>query len=68
MNADVRAIKKLMDSLTSKVLAGEVDPKVTHAVVALQNVKLRAVEVGQKLEEADVRGEFEELKHELGLS
>jgi hypothetical protein len=68
VNAEVRAIKKLMDSLTTKVLAGSVEPKTTHAVVALQNVKLRAVEVGQKLEEADVRREFEELKRVLGVS
>ena len=67
VNGEVRAIKKLMDSLTAKVLAGEVEPKTTHAVVALQNVKLRAVEVGQKLEEADVRGEFEELKRAVGI-
>ena len=67
VNSEVRAIKKLMDSLTTKVLAGSVEPKTTHAVVALQNVKLRAVEVGQNLEEADVRAEFEELKRDLGI-
>jgi hypothetical protein len=57
-----------MDSLTSKVLAGEVEPSVSHAVVALQNIKLRAIEVERKLEESDVRAEFEELKRELGIS
>jgi hypothetical protein len=41
-----------MDDLTRKVLAGEVEPAVSHAVVALQNV----------------RAEFEELKRELGIS
>lgn len=68
MNAETRAIKKLMDDLTEKVLAGEVEPAVSHAVVALQNIKLRAVEIERRLEEADVRREFEELKRELGLS
>jgi hypothetical protein len=57
-----------MDDLTRKVLAGEVEPAVSHAVVALQNIKLRAVEIERRLEEADVRGEFEELKRELGIS
>jgi hypothetical protein len=57
-----------MDDLTEKVLAGEVGPAVSHAVVALQNIKLRAIEIERKLEEADVRREFEELKRELGLS
>ena len=51
-----------MDDLTRKVLAGEVEPAVSHAIVALQNIKLRAVEIERRLEEADVRGEFEELK------
>lgn len=68
VNAETRAIKKLMDDLTEKVLAGEVEPAVSHAVVALQNIKLRAVEIERRLEEADVRREFEELKRELGLS
>jgi hypothetical protein len=57
-----------MDSLTTKVLGGEVEPSVSHAVVALQNIKLRAIEVERKLEESDVRAEFEELKRELGIS
>ncbi len=67
-NPETKAVKKLMDSLTSKVLAGEVEPSVSHAVVALQNIKLRAIEVERKLEESDVRAEFEELKRELGIS
>jgi hypothetical protein len=67
-NAETRAVKKLMGDLTRKVLAGEVEPAVSHAVVALQNIKLRAIEIERKLEEADVRREFEELKRELGLS
>jgi hypothetical protein len=67
-NPETRAVKKLMDDLTEKVLAGEVGPAVSHAVVALQNIKLRAIEIERKLEEADVRREFEELKRELGLS
>lgn len=68
MNTETRAVKRLMDDLTEKVLAGEVEPAVSHAVVALQNIKLRAIETERKLEEADVRREFEELKSELGFS
>jgi hypothetical protein len=67
-NPETRAVKKLMDDLTTKVLAGDVEPAVSHAVVALQNIKLRAIEIERRLEEADVRGEFEELKRELGVS
>jgi hypothetical protein len=67
-NLETRAIKKLMDELTTKVLAGDVEPAVSHAVVALQNIKLRAIEIERRLEEADVRAEFEELKRELGIS
>ena len=68
VNTETRAVKKLMDELTAKVLAGDVEPAVSHAVVALQNIKLRAIEVERRLEESDVRREFEELKRELGLS
>lgn len=68
VNTETRAVKRLMDDLTEKVLAGEVEPAVSHAVVALQNIKLRAIETERKLEEADVRREFEELKSELGFS
>ena len=67
-NPETRAVKKLMDDLTTKVLAGEVEPAISHAVVALQNIKLRVIEIERRLDEADVRAEFEELKHELGLS
>jgi hypothetical protein len=67
-NPETRAVKELMDDLTTKVLAGDVEPAVSHAVVALQNIKLRAIEIERRLEEADVRGEFEELKRELGVS
>lgn len=67
-NPETRAVKKLMDELTTKVLAGEVEPAVSHAVVALQNIKLRAIEIERRLDEADVRAEFEELKRELGIS
>jgi hypothetical protein len=67
-NPETRAVKSLMDKLTTKVLAGDVEPAVSHAVVALQNIKLRAIEIERRLEEADVRAEFEELKRELGVS
>jgi hypothetical protein len=67
-NKETRAIKKLMSDLTEKVLEGELSPQKAHAVVALQNIKLRTIEIERKLEEADVRSEFEELKRELGIS
>ena len=67
-NPETRAVKKLMDELTTKVLAGEVEPAVSQAVVALQNIKLRAIEIERRLDEADVRAEFEDLKRELGIS
>jgi hypothetical protein len=68
VNTETAFVKKLMDGLTAKVLKGEVEPATVHAVVALQNIKLRAIEVERKLEETDVRSEFEELKRELGIS
>jgi hypothetical protein len=67
-NPETRAVKKLMSDLTTKVLKGEISPAKAHAVVALQNIKLRAIEIERRLEETDVREEFEELKRELGLS
>jgi hypothetical protein len=67
-NKETKAIKKLMDDLTDKVLQGELEPSRSHAVVALQNIKLRAIEIERKLEESDVRAEWEEVKRELGIS
>jgi len=64
-NIETRAVRKLMDALTDQVLAGEVDPKEAHAVVALQNIKLRSIEVERRLAESDVLGEFENLKSVL---
>lgn len=54
-----------MDELTTKALEGEISPSVAHAVVALQNIKLRAIETERRIEEANVRGEFEDLKSVL---
>ncbi len=67
-NPEVRAVKKLIDELTEKARTGELEPRVSNAVVALQNLKLRAIEVERRLEEFDVRGEFEALKRDLGIS
>ena len=50
-NSETRGIKKLMDTLTTKVLAGEVEPSISHAVVALQNIKIRCVELELKLKD-----------------
>lgn len=61
-NPETKAVKKLMSDLTTKVLEGELSPTKAHAVVALQNIKLRAIEVERRLEETDVRTEFEDLK------
>ena len=68
VNTETRAVKRLMDELTAKALADEVSPAVVHAVVALQNIKLRTIEVERRIEETDVRGEFEELKRDLGIA
>jgi hypothetical protein len=67
-NPETKRIKKLMDELTEKVLSGELEPARSHAVVALQNIKLRAIEIERKLEESDVRAEWEEVKRELGIA
>ena len=64
-NTAARDVRKLMDELTEKVLAGEIEPKEAHAVVALQNIKLRSIEVERRLAESDVLGEFENLKSVL---
>jgi hypothetical protein len=53
VNTEMRAVKKLMDELTAKVLEGEVLPSVAHAVVALQNIKLRAIEAERKIRETE---------------
>lgn len=68
VNKEARAVKELMDRLTEQVLSGELEPAILYAAVAAQNTKLKAIEVDRRLEEADVRAEFEELKHELGIS
>jgi hypothetical protein len=47
------SIIKLMDKLTNKVLEGEVLPPVAHAVVALQNIKLRSIELERKIKETE---------------
>jgi hypothetical protein len=64
-NTAARDVRKLMDELTEKVLGGKLEPKEAHAVVALQNIKLRSIEVERRLAESDVLGEFENLKSVL---
>ena|SRR5215212_2503237 len=51
--SETRDIKKLMDDLTTRVLEGVLEPPVVHAVVALQNIKLRTLEVERKIKEAE---------------
>ncbi len=65
VNKETKAVKQLMDELTQGVLANEVSPTKAHAVVALQNIKLRAIETERRLDEADVRQEFDDLKSVL---
>jgi hypothetical protein len=50
------------------VLTGEMEPAILYAAVAAQNTKLKAIEVERRLEEGDVRAEFEELKRDLKLA
>jgi hypothetical protein len=68
VNTEVREVKKLMKELTAKVMSGELKPAILYAAVAAQNTLLKAIEVERRLEESDVREEFEELKRELGIS
>ncbi len=68
VNKEARAVRELMDHLTERVLCGDLEPAILYAVVAAQNTKLKAIETERRLEESDVRGEFEELKRVLGVS
>jgi hypothetical protein len=68
VNKEARAVRELMDHLTEQVLCGELETSILYAAVAAQNTKLKALEVERRLEESDVRAEFEELKNELGIS
>jgi hypothetical protein len=68
MSRDVREVRALMDRITEQVQDGQLEPAILYAVVAASNTKLRAVELERKLEEADVRAEFEELKRALGIT
>ena len=52
-SAETRAVKKLMDDLTDKTLSAALEPSVVHAVVALQNIKLRAIEQERKVKETE---------------
>jgi hypothetical protein len=53
VNTETKAIKKLMDKLTPQTLEGDLQPSVAHAVVALQNIKLRAIETERKIKETE---------------
>lgn len=50
---ETKAVKKLMDDLTERALGGDLPPPVVHAVVALQNIKLRALEQERKVVELE---------------
>ena len=64
-NTEARAVRKLMDELTDRVLEGDLEPKEAHAIVALQNIKLRSIEVERRLAESDVLEDFDNLKSVL---
>jgi hypothetical protein len=57
-----------MDHLTQQVLCGELETSILYAAVAAQNTKLKALEVERRLEESDVRAEWEEVKRDLGIT
>ena len=67
VNTEVREVKRLMKGLTAKVMSGDLKPAILYAAVAAQNTLLKAIEVERRLEESDVREEFEELKRDLGI-
>jgi hypothetical protein len=54
-----------MDELTDQVLLGYLEPKEAHAIVGLQQIKLRSIEVERRLAESDVMEEFHNLKSVL---
>jgi hypothetical protein len=68
VNKEARAVRELVDHLTEQVLCGELETSILYAAVAAQNTKLKALEVERRLEESDVRAEWEEVKRELGIS
>ena len=68
-NNDVRAVKKLMQDLTDRVLNGELEPAILYAAVAAQNTLLKAVELERRIFETDqLAAEIESLRTELGLA
>jgi hypothetical protein len=68
VNKEARAVRELVYHLTEQVLCGELETSILYAAVAAQNTKLKALEVERRLEESDVRAEWEEVKRELGIS
>jgi hypothetical protein len=68
-NHDVRAVKKLMQDLTDRVLNGELEPAILYAAVAAQNTLLKAVELERRIFETDeLAAEIEVLRQEIGLT
>ena len=52
-SSETRDIRRLADDLTERALRGDLEPPVVHAVVALQNIKLRAIEQERKVKELE---------------
>jgi hypothetical protein len=64
-NPETRAIKRLLGDLTTRILSGDVEPPIAHAVIGAQNTILRCIEIERRLEESDVREEWEQFKAEI---
>ncbi len=68
VNTEAREAREYLRQLRDDVRSGACPPGVGAVVNQVVNTMLRSIEVERKLEESDVRAEFEELKRELGIS
>jgi len=68
VNREARDARAYLRALRDEVRDGTCPPNVGAVVNQVVNTMLRSIEVERKLEETDVRSEFEELKRELGIS
>ncbi len=68
VNREARDARAYLRQLRDDVRDGTCPPGVGSVVNQVVNTMLRSIEVERKLEESDVRAEFEELKRELGIS
>ncbi len=68
VNREAAEAKEYLRQLRDDVRSGTCPPGVGSVVNQVVNTMLRSIEVERKLEESDVRAEFEELKRELGIT